>query len=356
MIRVCGINFDHMHMGDNLRMAHEDPDVEIVGVCDESRERMTGAIERFAIADDRVFTDMTACVEATRPDFVILCPATGRHAEYVIAAARLGVHVLLEKPFAASVADADAMIDAMRWADRKLAINWPLTWVPAHRTARRLIDEGVIGRVREVRFYGGNRGPLWHLADKVETSPEFVAREKTRSWWYQRDAGGGSLLDYLGYGATLGTWFLDGKSPIEVTCVTDEPEGLEVDEHAIVVARYDTGLCKFETRWGTFTDPWTHQPQPRCGFVMVGSGGTISSYDYDDVVTVQTTARPEPHAIPVDAIEPPHRNPIEYMVSRLAGDLPIDGPLSPTVSRIGQRIVDTAVLSAAEKRTLPLVP
>ena len=87
---------------------------------------------------------------------------------------------------------------------------------------------------------------------------------------------------------TLGSWFMDGEAPVEVTCVMDEPEGLEVDEHSVTVCRYKRGLSKFETRWGTFTDPWTLQPQPKCGFVIVGTDGTIASYDYDDHVTVQT--------------------------------------------------------------------
>ena len=67
--------------------------------------------------------------------------------------------------------------------------------------------------------------------------------------------GGGSLLDYLGYGVTLGTWFHAGRAPLEVTCVVDETPGLELDEHSVTIARYDCGLSKFETRWSTFTDP-----------------------------------------------------------------------------------------------------
>jgi glucose-fructose oxidoreductase len=38
----------------------------------------------------------------------------------------------------------------------------------------------------------------------------------------------------------------------------------------------------------------------------------------------------------------------------LEANLPLDGPLSPTISRIGQRIVDAAVRSAREKRTVGL--
>ena len=99
---------------------------------------------------------------------------------------------------------------------------------------------------------------------------------KRKSWFYKKAEGGGSLLDYLGYGVTLGTWFHGGRKPIEVTAVTDLPNGLEVDQHSVTVARYASGLSKFETRWGTFTDPWTHQPQPRCGFVLKGTEGTIA--------------------------------------------------------------------------------
>ena len=45
--KVAGINFDHLHMGDNLRMAFEHEDVEIVGVCDERPERMQQAVENY---------------------------------------------------------------------------------------------------------------------------------------------------------------------------------------------------------------------------------------------------------------------------------------------------------------------
>src|SRR5439155_24955855 len=173
---------------------------------------------------------------------------------------------------------------------------------------------------------------------------EEAARQKSQSWWYQREKGGGSLLDYLGYGVTLGTWFHGGKAPIEVTAVVDEPPGLEVDEHSVTVARYDRGLSKYETRWGTFTDPWTLQPQPKCGFVVVGTAGTISSYDYEKTIRVQTKQTPEGLEMPIDELEPPFQNPIQYLIHILESGNPITGPLSPALSRIGQQIVDTAVI------------
>jgi predicted dehydrogenase len=137
--------------------------------------------------------------------------------------------------------------------------------------------------------------------------------------------------------------------------VVDEPAGLEVDEHSVTIARYESGLSKYETRWGTFTDPWTYQPQPKCGFVIVGSEGTISSYDLEPIVRVQTGEHPGGQEFAVDVLTVPHRNPVEHFIHHLETGSPLLGPLTPAISRIGQQIVDTAILSASEKRTVKLI-
>jgi glucose-fructose oxidoreductase len=353
--KIAGVNFDHMHMGDLLRLAHEHPNAEIVGIAHDDLERMKPTAQNLRIPAERCYTDFRRCLEETRPDIVLLCPATGQHGDYVEWVAPYGANILVEKPMASSLADADRMIRAVETAGKTMVINWPLAWYPPHVTSKRLIDEGVIGQVREVHYYDGNRGPLRHIADKVEISEAEAARQKSQSWWYQKDKGGGSLMDYLGYGVTLGTWFHGGKAPIEVTCAVDRPLGLEVDEHSITVARYGHGLSKYETRWGTFTDPWTHQPQPKCGFVIVGTEGTISSYDYELNIRVQTKTHPAGEVMPVDRIDVPRRSPIEYFIHCLETGEEVAGPLSPKLSRIGQQIVDSAALSASEKRTVPLL-
>jgi glucose-fructose oxidoreductase len=350
--KVAGINFDHMHMGDLLRMVYHHPEAEIVGICDNEPARMQMAIRQFRIPAGRIFTNVEECVSRARPDFAILCPATARHAEYVERVAPHGVHVLVEKPFAASVKEADRMIAAARRHRVTLAINWPLRWYPCHCTAYRLLLEGRIGDLEEVHFYGGNRGPLWHTAGKVATIP--TPARKRKSWFYKPSAGGGSLLDYLGYGTTLGTWYHQSRRPIEVTAVVDRPKGVAVDEHSITVARYACGLSRFETRWGTFTDPWKFQPQPKCGFILKGSAGTISSYDYAKTVRMQTLRRPQGEDIPVDPLKPPFENPVQYFIDCLRRDRLPEGPLSVKINRLGQEIVDAAVRSAKLRETVRL--
>lgn len=350
--KVVGMEFSHMHMGDLLRCVHEHPHAEITAICDPQPERMEGAKSHFSLSDDKLYTDFEACLEKTCPDLVILCPPTAEHALWVERVAPHGVHILVEKPFAASVEDADRMIAAMQDSGKELVINWPLRWVESHVTTHRLIQDGLIGDIHELHYYDGNRGPLYHGADKVEREP--TPEAKQQSWWYSKNAGGGSLRDYLGYGVTLGTWLNGGKTPVEITSVGAGSAGLEVDEHSITIARYQDGLSKFETRWGTFTDPWTHQPQPKCGFIVRGTEGTISSFDYEATVRIQTRERPEGYDQPVDPLPEGGRNGIEYTIDRIDAGQPIEGPLSPGLARIGQQMVDAAIRSAETRQTVTL--
>ena len=182
---VLGINFDHMHMGDLLRAVASHPDAEIAGIFDPDPARMQSAIANFAIPPDRVFTDLEACLTGTTADLAIVCSATAEHAAYVEKIAPHGLNVMVEKPFAASVADARRMIRAMEASGKRLAVNWPLAWYPSHNTAKRLIDEGAIGELIEDPFLRRQSRPPFHLADKVEVSPEEVEKQKPDSWWYK---------------------------------------------------------------------------------------------------------------------------------------------------------------------------
>ncbi len=339
--RFAGINFEHMHMPTLLGLVHDHPQAEIVGICHDVRDRMNKSAAQYSIPEDRIFTDVAACLAETQPDVVILCPATGKHAEYteLVAGQGAGYHIIMEKPFAASLSEADRMIAAVDKTGKRLAINWPLAWYPVHVTAHRLIREGAIGDVVEVHYYDGNKGD------------GFVGEQ---AWFLKKDKGGGSLLDYLGYGATLGTWFMGDRAPLEVLTMTDTPPGWEVDNHSISILRYATGLSKMETRWGTFSSPWILQPQPKCGFVIVGTRGNIASYDYEPTIRVQNEVQPEGYDLPVDELKPPFQDCVQYMIHCLETDTPITGPLSPKTARIGQQIVDAAVRSAAERRPVAL--
>jgi glucose-fructose oxidoreductase len=195
----------------------------------------------------------------------------------------------------------------------------------------------VIGQVIEVHYYDGNRGPLRHIADKIEINEAEAARQKSQSWWYQKAAGGGSLLDYLGYGVTLGTWFHDGRAPIEVTCVVDEPPGLDVDEHSVTIARYDVGLSKYETRLGHLhrsVDPSAAAQVRLCRCRHAGHHRLLRLRA--DCARANARPGPKPTTFPWTPSRPVSQS-IEYLVHVLTTGEQVTGPLSPHLSRVGQQ-------------------
>ena len=75
----------------------------------------------------------------------------------------------------------------------------PVLWTPTIPTVLSIIGTiellvfFLFPELREVHFYDGNRGPLYHLADKIEVSEEEVEKKKKDSWWYKKELGGGEI-------------------------------------------------------------------------------------------------------------------------------------------------------------------
>ena len=89
--------------------------------------------------------------------------------------------------------------------------------------------------------------------------------------------------------------------------------------------------------------------------MLKGEDGTISSYDFELTVRLQTRANVAGGDMPVDSLQPPFQNPIQYLVHCIAESRPIESPLSPKIARIGEQIVDSAVLGARIRKTVTLV-
>jgi len=195
---VVGANFDQMHLNTNLKWARDHPDTEVVGVCDETPETSTGsldqAVDDLDLPESAVYDDLDRCLEETDPDIVLGAPRNSLHAEFVERVTAFDVSaIVIEKPMAATLADASRMLDAID--DELFVINWPVTWDPVNHTVKRIVDDGTIGEVIEIQYYGGNAG----------APPD-------DSWFYESD-GGGSMVDYLGYGATFSTWIREVSCP-----------------------------------------------------------------------------------------------------------------------------------------------
>jgi predicted dehydrogenase/nucleoside-diphosphate-sugar epimerase len=125
----------------------------IVAVCDEDRTRAAAFAQRFGIAN--TYGSLSELLAEQRPDVVHVVTPPQSHACLAIEAMRAGSHVLVEKPMAMSVSEADAMIAASRDHGVKLCVNHNQLFDPVVAQARRMVADGTVGRVISVEAYYG---------------------------------------------------------------------------------------------------------------------------------------------------------------------------------------------------------
>ena len=137
----------------HLVWAHRD-DVEVVALADpDETGRAKHATEAGA---PRTYADYKEMLEKEQPDLVSIGPRwTTNHKDYVLAAAECGAHGMLEKPIAADLAEADAMIDAIEAKNLKWAIAHNFRVSPIIRHAKHLLhEEHILGSILEARGRG----------------------------------------------------------------------------------------------------------------------------------------------------------------------------------------------------------
>ncbi|MBP7001612.1 Gfo/Idh/MocA family oxidoreductase [Amaricoccus sp.] len=115
---------------------------EIVALCDRDPARLAAAAERFGVA--RTYADAAEMLAAERLDFVDIATTVPTHRPLVELAAGAGVHMICQKPFAATMEDARAMVAAAGAAGRTLMVHENFRWQSAIRRAK--AEMAAIGR------------------------------------------------------------------------------------------------------------------------------------------------------------------------------------------------------------------
>ena len=123
------------------------PGTQIVGMADI--DPAIGA-QRAATVGCPFFLDHYEMLSAVSPDVVVICAPHPLHMPLALDCFAAGTHVLVEKPIAVEVAEADAMIAAAEAAGRLLAVNFQERFRPAVDAARRLIAAGELGELVRV--------------------------------------------------------------------------------------------------------------------------------------------------------------------------------------------------------------
>ena len=197
------------HGAKKLAEALEDsPHARVTAIVSSTLEKARRFGRRYGVERAYTYEDFEAIAGDAAVEAVYLALPVGLHRSFTERAAACGKHVLSEKPMAASLADAQAMIEASARASRLLMIAYRLDYDPMHAEAARLLASGVMGPVVRVRSAFG-----------------IVAKH---GWRFDPAlAGGGSLFDVGVYPIhALANFFADVA--IDAAEIV-EREGMEVD-------------------------------------------------------------------------------------------------------------------------------
>lgn len=125
------------------------PGVKLVAVCDPAISAAQGLAGAFGI---KAYLSLAQMMAETPCDAVHILTPPHLHKPLALEALALGAHVLVEKPFALSVAEAEEMRDAARKAGRQIAVNHNFLGLPSYARLRKAMAGGLVGRVDQAQI------------------------------------------------------------------------------------------------------------------------------------------------------------------------------------------------------------
>jgi predicted dehydrogenase len=226
--------------------------VKIIGVADIVPERAKAAAERWNV--DKWFTDYNELLAMPELDAVSVCTFNQAHRAPVVAALEAGKHVLVEKPLAATLEDATAMVRAAKKTGNILQTGfWP-RFGHEQQTAREIIRSGALGEIYYAQTIGGGR-----------------RRIPGGSFLKQATSGSGTIADIGCYDLDRFLFITDHPKPTHVSALASrklgqalpnvpgdwghDPKAIEVEDFGVALVRFESGfVLHFLSYWAAHAE------------------------------------------------------------------------------------------------------
>lgn len=205
------------------------PEVEVVGVADTDPENATAGA---ALVGARAYSTYEELVRSEEVDVVDVCLPTGFHRDLALAVARDGKHLILEKPIARTLEDADEILGAFEEGDARLFVGHVVRFFPEYVRIKNMVEDGSLGKVGVART--SRRSPLlmgWN------------------DWYADWRVSGGVLVDLLIHDFDFLRWCFGEVERVYARGVLGR-EHNRLD-YALVTLRFEGGeISHLEGHWG----------------------------------------------------------------------------------------------------------
>ena len=201
--------------------------VELEGVCDVDPAAAAKAHERWGVP---AFHDHRALLAAVRPDVVHVCTPHDQHAAVVVDCLEAGVAVILEKPLAASMLEAEKIITtAEEQPQIKIGVCLQNRYNAAVQAIRSRLETGQLGKV-----LGGHGTVMWHRTPAYYTSRPWRGRIA--------NSGGGVLINQAIHTLDLLQWLLGDVTAVDADVSRSRTApGVDVEDTATLILDHTSG-------------------------------------------------------------------------------------------------------------------
>jgi predicted dehydrogenase len=227
------------------------PDVEMVAVADIVPGRAEAFAKDYSIPN--FFTDYQQLLAIGDIDAVSICTYNQAHRQPAVDSLMAGKHVLIEKPLAAKLDDAVAMIRAAKQSGKILHTGFWQRWQPEVQAAKRIVESGALGDLYYAQMVGGRRRGI--------PGGSFLRPDM---------AGAGPIVDIGCYDLDTFMFLAGSPRPVSVSAIVSyrmgkttpnvpgdwghKPEEVDVEDFGAAFVRFDNGLAlHFVTYWVAHT-------------------------------------------------------------------------------------------------------
>lgn len=205
--------------------------LEIAGVCDVVPEHMESLLAKHDLENDasiRRFSDYRKMIEECRPELVSIATESGLHAQIALYCIDSGVNVIIEKPMAMSMADADEIIRRSEEKGVKVSACHQNRFNIAIQQMRKALESGRFGKISH-----GSIHVRWNR------NKDYYTQAPWRGTWAQD---GGALMNQCIHGIDLLRWMM-GDEVEEVYAQTRQQfhNYLECEDVGMAVVKFKNG-------------------------------------------------------------------------------------------------------------------
>lgn len=241
-VRIAVAGITHGHAGWILGRKNN-TDITLVGIFESNVELTQRSAQKHNLPPTLFYTDLNKMLDAVKPEAVVAFGSIYEHMIVVEACAPRGIHVMVEKPLATTVAHATRMEQLAKNHNIHLLTNYETSWYPTTEKTFQLVnDSSYVGTIRKVVIHDGHQGPK-----EIGVTQEFL------DWLTDPvQNGGGALVDFGCYGANLMTYLMKGQEPLSVTAVTQQFKPSiypKVDDEATIILAYPDSQCIIQASW-----------------------------------------------------------------------------------------------------------